>query len=117
MAVRKAERKNNNLMIVAIVAIVAIVGMVVFFLRITENSARQDDHPAIKVAIDEQGNLYDGEFNLVGKLADKNMEFYDADGNMIGFAQINLPDDAIVTASGENLVGDARSTQASKIRK
>ncbi|MFH0870033.1 MAG: hypothetical protein V1866_03170 [archaeon] len=109
MASKKADRKSNNLMIVAIVAIVAIVGMVFMFSKMVESNGLRSSHPEFKVAIDEQGNLYDGDFNLVGQLADKNMEFYDANGNMIGFAQISLADDVIVEAD-ENMIGNAASS-------
>jgi hypothetical protein len=101
---------NSEMRIVGIVAIVAIVGMVLLFSSNAKAGAPQKPYPEFKVAIDEQGNLYDGEFNLIGQLADKDMEFYDSEGNMIGFAQINLPDEAVVEPDGDNLVGDARTS-------
>jgi len=97
-----AKEKDNALVFVILVAIVAIVGMVMLFSRTDKTSLPQQTLPGFMVAIDDQGNLYDGDFNLIGQLADKNMEFYDSNGNMIGFAQINLPDEAVAAPTGDD---------------
>jgi len=95
----KKKNKGNNSAMLALIAIVAIVAIVFLVTRSQENKFRPD----IAVSIDTEGNVYDGNNNYVGKLADPDIRFYDEDGNLLGQATFSF---------GNNLVGDMKKSGA-----
>lgn len=82
------KKRENNSTFLAIIAIVAIVA-IVFLVSMNSNRAKAF-RPDIAVSIDTEGNVYDGDNNYVGKLADPNIEFYDEDGNLLGQASFYI---------------------------